>query len=41
MAILRFSLLLFFLYCALSYLWLFAVVKYYVVFVLLPPGFDV
>jgi len=41
MAILRFSLLLFFLYCALSYLWLFAIVRYCVVSVLLPPGFGV
>jgi hypothetical protein len=41
MAILRFSLLLFFLYCALSYLWFFAIVRYGVVSVLLPPGFGV
>ena len=41
MAILRFSLLLFFLYCALSYLWPFAIVRYCVVSVLLPPGFGV
>jgi hypothetical protein len=41
MAILRFSLLLFFLFCALFYLWLSAIVRYCVVSVLLPPGFDV
>ena len=41
MAILRFSLLLFFLFCALSYLWLFAIVRYCVISVLLPPSFNV